>query len=436
MSARRPLLPPGTAADEGHRPGTAATGGWSWRSSPRGSRPSPCSTAPRRSCPSWRAFDVSRRGDPDRLADDRSPRARPAGRRPAFRRVGRTTFIHLSLPAPPSARRAARSPPPGRPCWCCAAQGVALAGLPAVATAYLREELHPSTHARAAGLYIGGTALGGMIGRLLTGAVAEAAGWRWALAATACSAWRAPSSYASCCLRHDASSPVADRPPHDAHHEPSRRCRPRPPGLYAVGGLLRRGAGRVFNTLGFRLEAAPFGLGLAAASLVFLVYPLGTVASAPSAGSPTPWPGAVLPLGACWPSRARCSPCLVAARRRRRAGAADRGFFAVHGVASGWVPARAHAGGVGTGQAASLYLSPTTWAPRSSAAWRPAWPAALAGGRAADRPAPARSPGRSRCGCAPPGRCWPERSSVRIPAGTRRTASSTPGRGCASSSPR
>jgi MFS transporter, YNFM family, putative membrane transport protein len=32
------------------------------------------------------------------------------------------------------------------------------------------------------------------------------------------------------------------------------------------------------------------------------------------------------------------------------------GFFAVHGVASGWVPARAHAGAVASGQAASLYL--------------------------------------------------------------------------------
>ena len=39
-------------------------------------------------------------------------------------------------------------------------EGVALAGLPAVATAYLREELHPTAQARAAGLYIGGTALG------------------------------------------------------------------------------------------------------------------------------------------------------------------------------------------------------------------------------------------------------------------------------------
>ena len=32
------------------------------------------------------------------------------------------------------------------------------------------------------------------------------------------------------------------------------------------------------------------------------------------------------------------------------------GFFVVHGVASGWVPARAHAGGVASAQAASLSL--------------------------------------------------------------------------------
>lgn len=32
------------------------------------------------------------------------------------------------------------------------------------------------------------------------------------------------------------------------------------------------------------------------------------------------------------------------------------GFFAVHGIASGWVPVRAHAGGASASQAASLYL--------------------------------------------------------------------------------
>ena len=76
-----------------------------------------------------------------------------------------------------------------------AGAGRRLAGLPAAATAYLREELHPDTYARAAGLYIGGTALGGMAGRLLTGAVAGAAGWRWALAAVALLGWSAPASW-------------------------------------------------------------------------------------------------------------------------------------------------------------------------------------------------------------------------------------------------
>ena len=61
-------------------------------------------------------------------------------------------------------------------------QGVVLAGLPAVAMAYLSEEVHADGYAQAAGLYIGGTALGGMSGRLITGALADAFGWRWALA--------------------------------------------------------------------------------------------------------------------------------------------------------------------------------------------------------------------------------------------------------------
>src|ERR1700759_3045937 len=64
-------------------------------------------------------------------------------------------------------------------------QGVALAGLPAVATAYLREEMHPGGDARTAGLYVGGTALGGMSGRLITGGLADLAGWRGGLAAVA-----------------------------------------------------------------------------------------------------------------------------------------------------------------------------------------------------------------------------------------------------------
>ena len=45
----------------------------------------------------------------------------------------------------------------------------ALAGLPAVAMAYLSEEMEPRGLATAMGLYIAGSALGGFLGRFLAG---------------------------------------------------------------------------------------------------------------------------------------------------------------------------------------------------------------------------------------------------------------------------
>ncbi|MGH3306569.1 MAG: hypothetical protein ACRDOX_02685, partial [Nocardioides sp.] len=60
------------------------------------------------------------------------------------------------------------------------------------------------------------------------------------------------------------------------------------------------------------------------------------------------------------------------------------GFFAVHRVASGWVPARAHAGGVTTGQAAALYLfayylGSSIFGSLAGAAWTGAgWPGVVA----------------------------------------------------------
>ncbi|RTL31497.1 MAG: MFS transporter, partial [Rhodocyclaceae bacterium] len=59
--------------------------------------------------------------------------------------------------------------------------GMTLAGLPAVAMAYLSEEFAPTSLARAMGLYISGNALGGLCGRFLAVLIAEHADWRVAL---------------------------------------------------------------------------------------------------------------------------------------------------------------------------------------------------------------------------------------------------------------
>src|SRR5690606_38635617 len=59
--------------------------------------------------------------------------------------------------------------------------GLALSGLPALAMAYVGEEFDPESLPAAMGLYIGGTALGGLLGRLLSGLLSDLGGWQLAL---------------------------------------------------------------------------------------------------------------------------------------------------------------------------------------------------------------------------------------------------------------
>lgn len=237
-------------------------------------------------------------------------------------------------------------------------QGITLAGLPAVATAYLREELHPSAHGRAFGLYIGGTALGGMVGRVVTAPVTDAAGWRWGLAAAAgfalvCAAlvaWLLP-----------ASRNFTARPANVATVLDQARGALRDRALLALYVLGACGIGTmvaVFNALGFRLSSAPYDLSVGTISLVYLVYALGTVSSTVSgrvadrigrratipAGCAVALTGALLTLSGSL-------PVIVLGM-----GALTVGFFCVHGLASGWVTSRAHLAGVSTGQAAAFYL--------------------------------------------------------------------------------
>src|SRR5262245_12610030 len=63
-----------------------------------------------------------------------------------------------------------------------AVEGIAIAGLPALAMAYLGEEIHPDDVGVSMGLYVGSGALGGMTGRLLTGVMTDLFSWRPTLA--------------------------------------------------------------------------------------------------------------------------------------------------------------------------------------------------------------------------------------------------------------
>jgi MFS transporter, YNFM family, putative membrane transport protein len=133
------------------------------------------------------------------------------------------------------------------------------------------------------------------------------------------------------------------------------------PALLALYGIGATGIGAfvaVLNATGFRLAEAPFSLGVGAASLVFLVYPIGSVGSvvagrlAEVLGRRAVVPlGCALAIGGLLLTLPATLPTLVGGLMLMTAG-----FFVVHGTASGWVTARAHAGGVATGQASSLYV--------------------------------------------------------------------------------
>ncbi|WP_370092917.1 MFS transporter [Streptacidiphilus sp. MAP12-20] len=164
-----------------------------------------------------------------------------------------------------------------------ALQGVALAGLPATAMAYLAEEVHPSALASAMGLYVAGNSIGGMSGRLLSGVVAGSYGWRAGLASVAVAALICAVAFRLLIPRARCFRPGPVNPRALWRTVTGHVANPLLARLFALGLLFMTVFGAVYTVLGYRLVAAPFGLPQGVASSIFVVYLVGTVASAASA---------------------------------------------------------------------------------------------------------------------------------------------------------
>ncbi|WP_337063377.1 MFS transporter [Kineococcus sp. G2] len=235
-----------------------------------------------------------------------------------------------------------------------AVQGAALGGLPAVAMAYLAEELAAGQVARAAAAYVAGTSLGGLSGRVVSALVADLAGWRWGVAAVAVLGAAGTAVLCAVVPRAQGFAPRRRTGPHLVRRLREALADPALLALYAQGALLMGGFVTVYNYLGFRLLAPPFSLSQTVVGLLFVVYLAGTASSA---------------VAGRFAARGRL-PVLLAATGVFAAGAlltlADAlvlvgaglvlltaGFFAAHAVASGWVGARARPGA--RAQASALY---------------------------------------------------------------------------------
>lgn len=161
-----------------------------------------------------------------------------------------------------------------------AVQGAALAGLPASAMAYLSEEVRAKALVGAIGLFVAGNSLGGMIGRILAGWVAQAWGWRAGLAAVGVLAVVCAVAFRALIPKARHFTPTAVSPRALARTVAGHLSDPLLCRLYAIGALFMTVFGAVYTVIGYRLADAPFSLPQGVVGSIFLIYLVGTASSA------------------------------------------------------------------------------------------------------------------------------------------------------------
>lgn len=232
-------------------------------------------------------------------------------------------------------------------------EGLVLAGVPAVAVAYLTEEINAGHAARAAGTYVAGTTIGGLAGRLVTGPVAEYAGWRVGVLIVAVLCGLAALAFVK--LAPPAQGFTPTRNQRDLGRRLLVNLRsPRQLVLFSQAFLLMGGFVAIYNFLGFRLMAAPFHLPQTVVSLVFLAYLAGTWASARAGAEATRFGRRTVMVASIVTMIAGVAITLSNNIVAVLVGlvVATAGFFGAHAIASGWVGVAA---GNSKAQASSLY---------------------------------------------------------------------------------
>ncbi len=234
-------------------------------------------------------------------------------------------------------------------------QGVALAGVPAVAMAYLADEAEPRRLSGAMGLYIAGNAVGGMSGRIGTAWLAGQFGWRAAVLYTGAVCVVLGIAFI---LLLPASRNFQRRP---LRLWPLTRSllghlgNPGLRGLYLLAFTIMGGFVTLYNYVSFRLLGPEFGLGQTQVAFIFLAYAGGAMGSALMGALADRYGrGRVLLVSVgvmmagvllTWPAQLAAVIAGIAVF--------TVGFFGAHTLASSWVGAFA-AGS--RAQASSLYL--------------------------------------------------------------------------------
>lgn len=234
-------------------------------------------------------------------------------------------------------------------------EGMALGGIPAIAIAYLNEEVNRAHAAMAAGSYVAGTTLGGLAGRLVAGPVGELWGWRTAALAVSLLATVAAVLFLILIPRAKGFAATKAAGLRGAFAILGGHLRnPRLVALYVQAFLMMGGFVAVYNYLGFRLSAEPFALPATLISFIFLAYLSGTVTSRWAGGLTAHFGRRTVLLAGLVLMAAGLALTLTQVLALILAGLVifTGGFFAAHSIGSGWTGSIAT---TGRAQAASLY---------------------------------------------------------------------------------
>lgn len=158
-------------------------------------------------------------------------------------------------------------------------QGFVLAGLPAIAMAYISEEIDRSSLGMVMGLYISGNSIGGMSGRIIIGVITDFFNWRVALGSIGVLGLMASflfwSKLPSSKHFEARSFEIKKLIKSSINHlkDSNLFC------LYCIGFLIMGSFVSLYNFIGYQLIAPPYNLSQTLVSLIFVIYIVGTFSS-------------------------------------------------------------------------------------------------------------------------------------------------------------
>ena len=158
-------------------------------------------------------------------------------------------------------------------------QGFIFAGVPAIAMAYLGEEMEPSQLAFTMGIYISGNSIGGLFGRILIGSLSDVMSWQLAAAILGVVSllislyfiWALPPS------KHFTKQPFHFKSLSKTLllHLTNRKLAM----MFIIAFTLMGSFVTLFNYISFKLLGAPYSLSTTIVGSIFIVYLVGTFSS-------------------------------------------------------------------------------------------------------------------------------------------------------------